>query len=317
MEGGGQGAFGAGSDIGFDVTDFAHAGDDGGDVFVVEDEAEGHFGHGHAVLEKRLERFGVGHAGLEIFRDEIGVAPVAFWPGAFERKSSGERAFVERDAGDDGDIFFSARGEKFVFGILVEDVVDDLDCIDEAGAHGANAVTRLPAIETDADGAYFAAAAEIFDGARKARVVEPFVFPSVKLNEVDDIGADVGETFFDVLDDVIGREAIVERKFAAAGPAAIFRRNFGGDVKLFVGAGVGGILIGAQNFPEKLFAVAVAIGPGSVEEVAAEIDGTLERCERFFILRAGLTGESPHTITNFANVPSGAAEAAVVHGVLS
>ena len=44
VEGGGQGAFGAGGDIGFDVTDFAHAGDDGGDVFVVEDEAEGHFG---------------------------------------------------------------------------------------------------------------------------------------------------------------------------------------------------------------------------------------------------------------------------------
>ena len=54
VEGGREWAFGAGGDVGFYVFELAHAGDDGGNVFVVEDEAEGHFGHGHTVLEKRL-----------------------------------------------------------------------------------------------------------------------------------------------------------------------------------------------------------------------------------------------------------------------
>src|SRR4029077_5308607 len=257
------------------------------------------------------------HAGLEIFRDEVGVAPIAFGPGAIERESSGERAFIEGNAGDDGDIFFAARGEKFVFGILVEDVVDDLDGVDEAGAHGANAVPRLPAIEADAEGADFSAAAKIFDGAGQARIAEPLVFPGVKLNEIETFDTNIRKTLFDVLDDVVGREAIVEREFATAGPAAIFRRNFGGDVKPFVGAGGGSSFVGAKNFTEELFAVAVAIGPGGIEKVAAEIDGTLDRLERFFISRAGPSSESPHAVANFADIPSGASESAVVHGVLS
>ena len=44
---------------------------------------EGHFRHGHTALEEGLESVGVGHAGLEIFRDEISVTPIAFWPCAF------------------------------------------------------------------------------------------------------------------------------------------------------------------------------------------------------------------------------------------
>jgi hypothetical protein len=151
----------------------------------------------------------------------------------------------------------------------------------------------------------------------QARVVEPFVFPSVKLDEIKRVDADVREAFFDVFDDILGRETIVERKFAAAGPAAIFRRNFCGDIKFFVGACGGSSFVGAKNSAEKLFAMAVAVGPSGVEKIAAEIDGTLERRKRFRIFRAGPAGHAPHTITNFADVPSGAAESAVMHDVLS
>src|SRR5271165_1977577 len=111
VEGGGQGTFGAGGDVGFDVTDFAHAGNDGADVLVVEDEAKSHFRHGQAIFEKRLESVGVGHAALEIFRDEIGAAPVSLGPGALEGERSGERALIERNTRDDGNIFFAASGK--------------------------------------------------------------------------------------------------------------------------------------------------------------------------------------------------------------
>src|SRR6267142_6581422 len=187
----GEGAFVAGSEIGFDVAEFAHAGNDGADVGIVEDEAQGLFGHGHSGRDERFESVGTGNAGFKIFGNEISAAPIARGPFAIERERAGEGAFVEGNAGDDGDVFFAASGEKFVFGILVENIVDDLDGVHEAGAHGANAVGGFPAIEAEAESANFPAAAKFFRGARDTFVLEPAVFPSVQLDEVERLDADI------------------------------------------------------------------------------------------------------------------------------
>src|SRR5712664_710484 len=76
VEGGGEGALGAGGDVGFDVAALAHAGDDGADVGVVEDEAQRHLRHGVAYGNERAEGFGAGDAALQIFRDKIRIAPI-------------------------------------------------------------------------------------------------------------------------------------------------------------------------------------------------------------------------------------------------
>jgi len=39
------------------------------------------------------------------------------------------------------------------------------------------------------------------------------------------------------------------------------------------------------------------------QRIAAEIDGALEGVERFGVVRAGPSGESPHAVTNFADIP--------------
>ncbi len=182
--------------------------------------------------------------------------------------------------------------------------------VGDAFQHGAKAVARLPTIDADADSFGFAAGAQLFHRARKAFVIEPAVFPSVKLDEVEFFDAEIRETFVDVRFDVVGRIAVVESELATAGPLKILGRNFCGNVKFLSG-------VGAQNFSENLFAAAVAVGPRGVKEIAAEIDGALQGVERFGIVGAGPAGESPHAVTNFTDVPSGAAELAIVHGVLS
>ena len=96
----------------------------------------------------------------------------------------------------------------------------------------------------------------------------------------------------------------------AAGPLAIFRRDFRGGVERLLGPPG----LARRTFAEKLFAVAVAVGPGGVEEIAAEIDGALERIERLGVFRAGPAGDAPHAVANFTDVPSGLAKAAIVHG---
>src|SRR5260370_12759017 len=308
--GGGEGALGAGGDVGFDVAAFAHAGNDGADVGIIQDEAQRHSRHGVACGNEWPERFGTGHAALQMFRNEISVAPIALWPGAIDSERAGEGAFIERHAGDYGGVFHAADGEERVFGILVENVVDDLDGVGDAFEHGANAVARLPVMDADVHGVGFAAGAQLFHGAREAFVVEPTVFPSVTLDEVEFFDAEIGEAFVDVRFDVVRRITIVEGEIAAAGPFEIFGRNLRSDVKFLAG-------VGAQDFSEDLFAAAFAIGPCGVKEIAAEIARALKRVEAFGLLPAGPAGHAPHAVTNFTDVPSGATKLPGLHRVLS
>src|SRR5271168_2159481 len=92
VERGGEGAAGAGGQVGFDVGEFAHAGDGGGHAGMVEDEAESHVRHGHARRNEGLEGFRAGHALFEIFGDEISVAPVALRPFAVYGERASESA---------------------------------------------------------------------------------------------------------------------------------------------------------------------------------------------------------------------------------
>ena len=69
----------------------------------------------------------------------------------------------------------------------------------------------------------------------------------------------------------------------------------------------------AQEFSEKLLAVAVTIDPGGIEEIAAKIHGAPERVERFGVVGTGPARHAPHSVANLADIPSGAAELAVAH----
>src|ERR1043166_6477949 len=243
-------------------------------------------------------------AGVKIFLDEVGAAPVFGGPGGLQRQRAGERTFVKRDAGDDANVVRATSGEKFVLRILVEDVVDDLNGVNEAGLYGANAVPWFPAVHAYPDGLDLAAGAKRLDGADGAVVLEPFIFPGVVLDQIQGIHADVAQTLVHIFEDVFRRVGNVERKFALRGPAAIFGRNFAGDVKFFGG-------IGSQGFAEELFAVAVAIGPGGVKEIAAQIKRARERRERSSVVEPGPPRHAPHAVADFADLPAGSSESAI------
>jgi len=77
--------------------------------------------------------------------------------------------------------FFSWQAGKSSSSDSGRNIVDDLDGVDEAGAHGANAIGGLPAVEAEAEGANFSAAAKFLDGVRHSIIFEPTVIPGVKL----------------------------------------------------------------------------------------------------------------------------------------
>src|SRR5262249_52303398 len=147
---------------------------------------------------------------------------------AIDGEGTGERSFVERDAGDDGGIFLAAGGGEFVFGVLFEDVVDDLDGVDKAGGNGACAVGGLPTIEAETESADPAAAAKFFGSALDLPILHPGVVPGVKLDEVERLDANIFKALVNILEDVVRRIRVIERVFRPSGPAAVFRRNFCG-----------------------------------------------------------------------------------------
>ena len=126
-----------------DVGRRPHPGDNRRHVGLRQNEAQRHFGHGHPARTSGFRRVGALYAVLEVFGDEIGVPPIALGPATSLRQRAGQRALVEGDAGDHRDACSRQSGEQFVLGGLVEDVVDDLDGVDQAGAQRAQ--DRWPA----------------------------------------------------------------------------------------------------------------------------------------------------------------------------
>ena len=69
----------------------------------------------------------------------------------------------------------------------------------------------------------------------------------------------------------------------------------------------------AHQLAEQLLAMAVAVGPGSVEEVAAERNRSLERCRCLVVVRAGPAREAPHPIADLAHRPAQPPKTSILH----
>ena len=95
-------------DVGLDVARLPHPRDHRADVGIGEDEAQRQLGHGHLRRDQWLERIGMLHTGKEVVGHKVGVSPVPLGPAALLGQRAGERAFAERDTGDDPRILRSA-----------------------------------------------------------------------------------------------------------------------------------------------------------------------------------------------------------------
>src|SRR2546421_8433368 len=132
--------------------------------------------------------------GIQVLFNEINIAPVAFGPAALFRQSSCHRSFVERHARDDRHVHLGARWEQFIFRILIEDVVDDLDRVDLSAFHCAYAVPWLPTIQTNADCIDEFLTTQIIDAIEPTIVAQPLIIPRVKLNSVETLHITVART---------------------------------------------------------------------------------------------------------------------------
>ena len=199
-------------------------------------------------------------------------------------------------------------GKQLVLGRLVEDVVDHLHAVDEPGVERAQHVGRLPAVDADAEGA---------DQASRASDRRP---PAASRRRPPTRRSRRGTA--------AGRSS---RRRGSRGSSRCTRGcASGGKISSTVYSACaghfmffGGILvattIGARRgcarsaSPSSRSLLPVAVGPGGVEEVAAERDRPVERAQRLLVVGSGPAAHAPHAVADLGDLPAGAAERAIAH----
>ena len=121
----------------------------------------------------------------------------------------------------------------------------------------------------------------------------------MELQNVDGIDAKFLADLVGVFQDVILGKYIVIFVFRERGPFVIGGRNLGSGVKAFLVAGHG--------FAKQSVAFAFAVRPGSIEEIAAGIDGKLQGIQGLAVVGAAPAAHAPEPIGNVADFESGAA----------
>src|SRR5271166_3508625 len=150
-QGGAERTLVAVGDIRFYMLGVAHSDNRRADSWIRQNEANRHLGKSHALREYVFESLDPRNRWNKVFRSEIAAAPVAFREAGVGSHVATEAALVERDAGDYSDVHLAAEREEFVFGRLVEDVVDDLNGVHQSGADGFDSVPRLPAVQAETE----------------------------------------------------------------------------------------------------------------------------------------------------------------------
>src|SRR5262249_6124917 len=140
---------------------------------------------GHFAGNERSKRLSAVNADGQVFGYEVGISPVSLGPPAILVQGARQCSLIEGDACDNGDLPLAAEGKKLVLWVLVEDVVDNLDCIDQPGPDRLKHVGRLPPVNANPDSPDQSLSLEVIHCTLPPFVTGPRIFPDVELLQVD------------------------------------------------------------------------------------------------------------------------------------
>ena len=249
----------------------------------------------------------------QVRRREVRVAPVAVRPSAVHRQLPGQAALVQRHARDHGDAQLPAQREQLVLGCLVEDVVDHLHGVDQAGPQRPEHVRRFAPVDADAHVPDQPIAPERLHGTLPPGVVGPLVLPDVELHQVDGRRPDLAQHPGHRRPDVVGREHVPDPAPGLRRPLAVPGRDLGREEQL--AARVRGPQLAHQAVRR-----AVPVDLGGVEEGDARVHGGLQHGHRRAVVRAAPAADAPahppHADAELADGATAAPERSLPHGGL-
>jgi hypothetical protein len=180
--------------------------------------------------------------------------------------------------------------EELVLRRLIENVVDDLDDVDQAGADGFDAVLGLQRLRLRPKAWITSSLLRRSTVVRNSDSSVSYRPRRGGTQDVDGVDAKLFADFVGVLEDVVGWGR--RRRTCTWGARAIADSSEG----LWTRRRCAWRIV-LHRFAEEAVALSVAVGPGGVEEVAAQIDGELER------LAACLVSASLHPLIPQRPVP--------------
>src|SRR5215211_4329271 len=217
--------------VALDVTDGAHAWDDGRDGRMAQDISERYLGY-LILARSELGDYGP-HAVVDLLfapAAEVVVAEISLFEGGIGCDPTRQGALIEGYPDYHADVVFLAGWQETVLRTLVEDVVDHLHRIYRAGLDEPHRVRRLVVVYGDAKSADLAFPLQVLDRLEPIPITDPVVLPDMELLHVDSVQSEVGEALLCTLPDVISWERFFRRDTLRSRPESILRRNLGGDV---------------------------------------------------------------------------------------
>src|SRR5215471_1083589 len=281
-------------DVRVHMVQVAHADDCGRDQPVGQNEAQGHFRQSHAVRHNRLERAYPFQGRRQVLRAEVPASPVSFRKARIWSQFSSQATLIKRNTGNDPNVHLFADAKQFVFRRLVEDVVDDLYRVHTARANGLDSVGRLPAIQAQTKMADEILALQPVHNPAPLFVFRPAVVPDMKLKQVDGVHFERSANELNMLQHVLFGKNVFVPISRGSRPFAVHRRNFRRRVQALM-------RIAKQELPKKAIAVALSIGPGGIEKVAAQIGRDLQGLSRALVVRSRPTAHSPKSMPNLTD----------------
>ena len=227
-------------------------------------------------------------------------------PGRCRGQRAGQAALVERHARDHGDVVVAALRKELVLRRLVEDVVDDLHAsmspVSSARSTlaGCQRLMLIPIARTSPSSFI-----------RRPRAASASSSAQVSLQTWNCWRSIVETPRFARLFSVYSRMWSGGYTSSSGYPARAGHRRFFGGILV---ADVEPLCrVAFQQFAEQLLAVPVTVHPRRVEEVAAQLDGAVERGQRLLVVASGPSCHAPHAVADLRDVPSGASEASIAH----
>ncbi len=147
---------------------------------------------------------------------------------------------------------------------------------------------------------------QLLDGGTEIGFIGPTVVPDMELKQVNRVDAELLADQVGVLEHVFRGEHIFVFIFWQCRPLQISRRNFRRGIEAL-------LRVAIQDLAEQAVALAVAVRPCCIEEIAAEIDGQLQGRERFRVVRTSPAAHAPKSVGDVAHFKTGTAQLAVFH----
>ena len=195
---------------------------------------------------------------------------------------------------------------------MIKKIVDDLHGVDPSATHEIDHAVLVVFGRRNADETDLTLALQVAEKLERGGIAVPGARPGVELQKVESFRAKEGAALGDIFPQVSFCVAFLGLAIGRWGPDSRAGRGLGGDEDLFCFSCSSAF---SEDLGDELFAAAVSVAGGGIDEVASEVERAVQGFDRVGIcLLAPATADGPSAEADFRAVESVFAKGTIFHG---